>query len=294
MKGALRWDVEGLDWPHRAASSFVEAGGLRWHVQRLGTGPTLLLIHGTGAASHSWRDVLPLLAQDFSCVAVDLPGHAFTESPTPSSLSLPGMARRLAALLRSLDLSPAMIVGHSAGAAIAAQLSLRENVPTAAIVGINGAFFPLSGVAGLIFPPAARLMASNSIAPRLFAWRARDRGMAQRLIDQTGSRLDARGEELYARLVRNPVHVAAALAMMAHWDVAPVATALPCLRPKLVLIAGSRDRAVHPAQSQSLQRAVKNSSVAMIEHAGHLAHEERPGQVAALIRQAWRDLRDRP
>ena len=36
-------------------SRFVEAAGLRWHVQILGNGPTLLLVHGTGASTHSWR-----------------------------------------------------------------------------------------------------------------------------------------------------------------------------------------------------------------------------------------------
>src|SRR5206468_2126887 len=67
---------EGLpaDWPNRAASLAVEAGGLRWHVQRAGHGPVLLLLHGTGAATHTWRDLLPLLATDFTVVAPDLPG----------------------------------------------------------------------------------------------------------------------------------------------------------------------------------------------------------------------------
>ncbi len=49
------WAVEGRDWPHREASRFVEAAGLRWHVQEFGSpdAPTLLLLHGTGAATHS-------------------------------------------------------------------------------------------------------------------------------------------------------------------------------------------------------------------------------------------------
>ena len=41
-----RWDVEGRDWPNRAASRFVDAGQLRWHVQVMGEGPVLLLLHG--------------------------------------------------------------------------------------------------------------------------------------------------------------------------------------------------------------------------------------------------------
>ena len=59
----LDWERDGRDWPNRAASRFVRAGGLDWHVQTMGQGPTVWLIHGTGAATHSWRDILPLLAQ---------------------------------------------------------------------------------------------------------------------------------------------------------------------------------------------------------------------------------------
>ena len=113
------WSTDGRDWPNREASRFVEAGGLRWHVQIAGSGPALLLVHGTGASTHSFRDLLPLLAQRFTVVAPDLPGHGFTTRPAdPAGFSLPGMAAGVAALLRVLDVAPAVAVGHSAGAAI--------------------------------------------------------------------------------------------------------------------------------------------------------------------------------
>ena len=55
--------VEGRDWPNRAAQPLRLAGGLDWHVQEMGEGPGLLLLHGTGAATHSFRDLAPLLAK---------------------------------------------------------------------------------------------------------------------------------------------------------------------------------------------------------------------------------------
>ncbi len=128
MSAALSWASEGRDWPNRAASRFVEAGGLSWHVQEMGQGPTLLLLHGTGASTHSWRDLLPLLARDFHVVAPDLPGHGFTEAPERDRLSLPAMARSLAALLGKLGVEPEGVVGHSAGAAIAMQMVLTGAV----------------------------------------------------------------------------------------------------------------------------------------------------------------------
>ena len=74
----------------------------------MGRGPVLLLVHGTAAATHSWRDLAPLLARRFTVVAPDLPGHGFSGSPGRGGLSLPGMAGALRALLDALRLEPAV------------------------------------------------------------------------------------------------------------------------------------------------------------------------------------------
>ena len=81
MSDRLNWERDGRDWPNRAFSRFVQAGGLRWHVQVMGQGPVVLLLHGTGASTHSLRDLAPLLAEHFTVVAPDLPGHGFTAVP---------------------------------------------------------------------------------------------------------------------------------------------------------------------------------------------------------------------
>ena len=69
MPARLDWQRDGADWPNRASSRMVRAGGLTWHVQVAGSGPVLLLVHGTGASTHSWRDLLPLLATGHTVVA---------------------------------------------------------------------------------------------------------------------------------------------------------------------------------------------------------------------------------
>jgi magnesium chelatase accessory protein len=125
---SLDFARDGADWPNREASRFVEAGGLNWHVQVMGQGPDLLLLHGTGGATHSWRDLAPLLAQHFRVVAPDLPGHGFTMARRAPDLSLPGMAASIAALIGRLGLKPEVVVGHSAGAAILARLCLDSAI----------------------------------------------------------------------------------------------------------------------------------------------------------------------
>jgi magnesium chelatase accessory protein len=85
----------------------------------------VLLLHGTGASAHSWRTLAPLLAARHDVIAPDLPGHGFTRAEGRRPLTLPAMAQALAALLRVLGVRPRWIIGHSAGAAIAAQMCLQ-------------------------------------------------------------------------------------------------------------------------------------------------------------------------
>lgn len=271
------------DWPNRAASRFVRAAGLMWHVQVMGQGPTLLLVHGTGAATHSWRGLAPVLAEHFTVVAPDLPGHGFTDAPARARLSLPGMARSLQTLLWALDQKPVVAVGHSAGAAILARMCLDGQIAPHALVGLNAALLPLSGVAGQMFSPLAKLMAGLPVLPALFAWRTRDRRVVDRLLAQTGSRIEPEGVDLYARVMQLPGHPAAALGMMAQWELQPLVADLPQLKVPLLLLAGDNDRTVPPAQSEQVCRMVPGAEFAVLPGLGHLAHEEAAAAAAAMI-----------
>lgn len=277
---------DGLQWPHREASRFVQAGGLCWHVQQMGDGPVALLIHGTGSSTHSWRGLMPLLARHFTVVAVDLPGHAFTGTPPARQLSLPGMASAVAALAKALAIDVDLVVGHSAGAAIGARAVLDGALAPRALVAINGAFLPLAGLPGLLFPPVARLMAATPLASQLFARRGWDRAAVERLIGGTGSTLDAQGLALYGALVSDAHHAAGALGMMARWDLRPLAHDLGRLHTPLALIVGADDKAVPPLDARrvrSMIPASTHSSLDIVRGAGHLVHEERPAEVAQRL-----------
>jgi len=290
MSDRPQWQREGRDWPNRETSVFAEAQRLRWHLQVKGEGPCLLLVHGTGAATHSWRRLLPLLAERFEVLAPDLPGHGFTTTPPHHQLSLKGMAMALAALLQRLDKAPALVVGHSAGAAILARLCLDGLISPRALISLNGALLPLRGMPGHFFAPAAKLMAATPLVPRLFAWHAATPGRVERLVESTGSTLDQEGIELYRRLVASPGHVGAALAMMANWDLKPLERDLPRLQTPLYLVVGENDWTVPPSEGQRVLQRLPQAQVISLPRLGHLAHEERPAQIAELITHLARDL----
>lgn len=282
------WERERSTWPLRDLSRFVTAGGLCWHVQQSGSGPSMLLIHGTGASTHSWRKVIPLLARDHAVTAVDLPGHGFTDSGMGARSSIAGMATALAALVSELDLDVSYCVGHSAGAVVLCRMALDGAIAPRVIIGINGAFVPLAGAAGTLFAPIARLMANAAFVPRLVAWSARNPANVARMIESTGSRLDAEGVDLYTRLVREPQHVAGALEMMGNWDLYSFERELSQLRTPLVLLVGDRDRTVPPRQANWVSERVPGTRIRTLPGLGHLAHEEAPeliaGEVAGICR----------
>jgi magnesium chelatase accessory protein len=278
----LDWRTDGADWPNRAASRFVVAAGLRWHVQVMGEGPPLLLLHGTGASTHSWRGVMPKLAAHYTVIAPDLPGHAFSNPAAKESLSLPGMASAVAQLLRELQLSPVRAVGHSAGAAILVRMAVERLFAPADLISLNGAFFPVSGAAGLFFSPLARAVAGASLLQKMFA-RMADRKAVERLLRDTGSVIDEEGITLYQRLFSNEGHVAGTLGMMAAWDLHWVPQDLKNLPVPTTFVFASGDRTIPPARAAEAAKLAPRSSLIEIKGLGHLAHEEDPTGAAAII-----------
>ncbi|MGD0634686.1 MAG: alpha/beta fold hydrolase BchO [Beijerinckiaceae bacterium] len=286
----LSFTTDGRDWPNREASRFVKAAGLTWHVQISGQGPVLLLLHGTGASTHSWRLLEPLLRPHFTVVALDFPGHGFTQSPPREFLTLPGMAAAIAELLREIDVVPDLAAGHSAGAAVIVRMTLDKEIKPRGLVSLNGALIPFGGVATHFFAPLAKFLSISPLIPRLLAWKGNDTSAVDHVIRSTGSTIDAQGLEYYRRLASSPDHVSATLGMMANWELEALDKELPRLDVPLLLIAGENDKTTRPEEAFAVAALVPGAKAEVLRGLGHLAHEERPGDVAALILNFARSL----
>jgi magnesium chelatase accessory protein len=285
----LRWDRDGAHWPHREFSRFIETDDTRWHVQRMGpmgVAP-LILVHGTGASTHSFRKLMPILAADHDVIVMDMPGHGFTETSWMMRPTLPRMARALVGLLDALDIAPVAAVGHSAGAAIVTRMALDHTHGAASlrggIVSLNGAFLPFKGMAGQIFPSMAKMLFMNPLVPRMFAAGGRDSERVSKLLASTGSKLDPEDVALYTQLFASSGHVSGALAMMANWDLDPLLHDMARLAIPLTLITGDRDGMVSPAEARDVEARVSHATRINLDGLGHLAHEEAPERIASLI-----------
>lgn len=283
MGRSLDWKIDGPSWPNRNISRFVDAAGINWHVQIAGSGPVLLLVHGTGASTHSWRRLIPLLAPNFTVVAADLPGHGFTAKPPSTVLRLPGMATAVSELLQRLGLEPEIVVGHSAGAAVLIRAAIDGQFNPKTIISVNGALLPFQGFAGQVFKPLAKLFVLQPFMPQIFSWRARQSRAVERLLAGTGSQPSADDVELYGRLFQSPGHVASTLAMMANWDLDNLVKDLRRLQSKLLLVTGQCDKAISPVDAERVKSMVPHGAIVQLPGLGHLAHEQRPDLIADLI-----------
>ncbi|MEM9011909.1 MAG: alpha/beta fold hydrolase BchO [Pseudomonadota bacterium] len=286
---ALSWERDGADWPNRSMSRFREVAGRRWHLQRggpAGTAKRILLLHGVAAATHSWRDVLPDLVARHQVLALDLPGHGLTSRGSIYRYALPAVADDISAVLTAETFEPDLVVGHSAGAAIALEMVRRGLVRRVPVLAFNGALRPFQGLAGTLFPAMAKILSLNPVVAPFFARTASDLGTVRQLLGGTGSRLDARGVELYALLLSHPAHVRAALDLMSRWDLAPLAEALPHLDVPITLVTALDDRAVPPAEAHRVAALAPDATVVEVPGHGHLMHEEDPPRAIALIEAA--------
>lgn len=284
----MRWDVDGCHVPHREWSHFVTAGGLKWHVQMAGpeTAPVLLLLHGTGATTHSFAGLAPLLEPHFRLVIPDLPGHGFTQklhAPDPDNV-----AKALAALLAALNVTPGLVLGHSVGAAIAFMLTANGHVSPQAIVALGGALLPFEGV-GKAYPGLAKALFVNPFMPAFFSFTTRFQSVPDLLKRWTGSHSTREQVAYYERLFRNPGHTGGALALMAHWDLDRIERSIAQIRCPVLLLHGERDKTVPPSTSTTVAHRLAQRGVRVEHHGlpglGHLAHEEAPERHAQLVEQ---------
>lgn len=289
----MDWEANRTSWPHTEHSRFITVQNQIWHVQSFGRGPVLLLLHGTGASTHSWRDLVLTLAENHTVICPDLPGHAFSYWNTKSSNSLDHMAAGLAHLLSHLKVWPSVIMGHSAGAAVAAQFILQHpTLPVPTLIGLNPAWLPLTGLASWLFPPTAKLLALNPLSGVLFAKQAAKPSVVRNLLQSTGSRLDETALSYYQRLLQTPSHVRGVLAMMAAWRLNRLAQQLPQLTGPVFMLLGGNDHTIPASLAAETMKLLPQTTSRTFAGLGHLAHEEAPaaacGQILEWIRQTDR------
>jgi magnesium chelatase accessory protein len=229
---------------------------------------------------------MPLLAEHYRVVALDLPGQGFTQLGARHRSGLEATTEDIAALCTQEGWQPVALIGHSAGGALALRLSQRLLSPRGQapnVVGINAALDSFKGLAGVLFPVLAKLLAAMPFTAQIFSQSTATPARVSALIRSTGSDIDARGLDGYRRLIGNRDHADATLMMMAQWTLDGLQRELGAITADTLLLAGDKDATVPADVSDKAAAKLPHARVVHLPDLGHLAHEEAPAEIAALI-----------
>ena len=274
-----------IDWPLRQASQFKVVDNVRWHFQLLGDGPVVLLLHGTGASTHSFADLALALSDNFTCLLVDLPGHAFTSPLDEREKLLSLMAVAVNKLCDTLNIAPSYIIGHSAGAAVAIRMCLDTDVSPQALLSINGALLPFGAFIEPVMLKTARLLSRSKSVTNFLARRGTGTADVRRALRDTGAQISEPMIERYSFLISHKTHIEGTLRMMGGWELVQLAKDLPRLTIPIHLIGCDKDHIVPATRAHRVKRLIPGATAVTLENAGHLVHEAEPERVLLVFMQ---------
>jgi pimeloyl-ACP methyl ester carboxylesterase len=267
---------------------FVVVHGYRRAYRRAGSGPALLLLHGLGCDSTTWRDVIEPLAEHFTVIAPDLLGHGQSDKPD-ADYSLGGYANGMRDLLTVLGIDTVTVVGHSFGGGVAMQFAYQfpERTERIVLLSTGGLGPEVTRVIRLLTVPG------SSAALAAATWRPWRRVVAAglRALSRTGISAVRDLDEvsdIYTGFA-DPGRRRAVQRVTGHvvnWrgqyvtmtDRSYLARVLPVL-----VIWGADDRVI-PVKHAETARLQAWSDVHVLEDSGHFPHKDHPDRVVGLIR----------
>lgn len=245
------------------------------HVERLGSGPDLMLLHGWGMHGGVWHGVAQTLAQHFRVHLVDLPGMG--DSPACEPYTLPRLAQQVAAATPP----QAAVCGWSFGGQVAMRLALDfpEKVARLVLVGstprfVNGADWQ-HGIDGGVFCEFAAQVAQDYHATmeRFLGLQAFGGESARGLLRELRQRFAARP-------VPAPQVLQQALAVLLETD---LRRQFPSLTLPMQLIHGERDTLAPSAAARWMAEAAPQASLNLIPRASHAPFISHPAAFAEAL-----------
>lgn len=284
---------------HPARGGFVTVSGVRLHYLEAGEGPPVVLLHGNGVSSDDFlvSGLIGALARHRRVIAFDRPGFGHSQRPRGRAWTAAHQAELIAEALELLGVARPLVVAHSWGTLVAAELALRDPEALAGLVLMSGYYRPTFRPDALLgAAPAAPLVGDavrHTISPVL------GRLIAPILLKQLfapagGSRRFRRLYPISMSLRPSQLRAGAAEAGLMGPAAARLVPRLAGLKTPTLVIAGRGDRLID-AQHQSawLVRQLPDAGLLMIDGAGHMVHHAAPAEVAMAI-QAFVPLPESP
>jgi len=254
-----------------------------------GIGPVVVLVHGMAGSSATWEPVIAGLAEHFTVVAPDLPGHGASAKPDDGDYSLGALASSVRDLMVALGHERATIVGQSLGGGVAMQFAYQFPARCERLVLVG------SGGLGREVTPLLRALAFPGIDvlfPLMFAsvWRNAGRSVLAGLrrvglrpspyVDEIWrsyeSLTDPATRTAFGRTLRSVVDVSGQR-VSAH-DRLPLADSFPTL-----IVWGENDTIIPSEHANAAHATLPHSRIEVFEGVGHYPHCEAPDRFRRVL-----------
>jgi pimeloyl-ACP methyl ester carboxylesterase len=270
------------------ASHTAQVEGIKLHYRTAGHGPAVILLHGYTQTSRMWIPIIPLLAEKFTVIAPDLPGIGDSEIPS-NGLDMKTAAIRIHALVKSLGITKARVVGHDIGLMVAYAYAAQFPAETEKLV-VMDAFLP--GVAGwesVYNNPGIWHFRFNGSTPEALV-RGRERTYFDYFwndfaADKTHSIPDA-DRAAYTAAYSRPGRMHAGWAYFVSFQQAAKDFAeLSQTRLTMPVLAIGGEKANGEVLGQQMKIVATNATMIVLKNTGHWVLEERPQEtIDALMK----------
>jgi pimeloyl-ACP methyl ester carboxylesterase len=261
----------------RAPSQFASLEGMRVHYRDEGSGPPLVLVHGTSSSLHTWDGWVKLLSARRRVVRLDLPGFGLTGPAPDGDYTAQRYARLIAALMDQLGIERADLAGNSLGGRVALAFALERPTRVRKLVLVDA-----SGLSGQKLPPIFEI-ARLPVLHRLLTI-ATPRWLVKRnVIDVYGdpARLDEALVDRYAALLRAEGNREALVTRLRGARDPDLDARLAEIRAPVLIQWGERDRWIPLPFATRLQQGIAGSTLKTYPDAGHVPMEELPELTAS-------------
>jgi pimeloyl-ACP methyl ester carboxylesterase len=266
----------------RPPSKFVEVDGMQVHVRDQGSGPVLVLLHGSNDSLFAWEGWVHELAGDHRVITLDLPGHGLTGPHPEGRYSHADMAELVDHLMTAVGVERFSLGGNSMGGQVAATYAILhpERVEKLILVDATGlhreeprpfvfrlASWPVVGSLFTVVTP--RFMVAASLRDVF--------GDPAKVTDA----LVGRYQDLLLR-AGNRGATRARLSMPVE-ELAPVR--LATLKMPVLILWGRKDRWVLPKYAERYRDAIPGAKLLWFDDLGHVPMEEDPVTTARAVRE---------
>lgn len=242
------------------------------HIERCGSGPPVLLLHGWGVSSALFEPTMTGLKHAFTLIAPDFPGFGATPPP-PTPWSTNDYATWAVAVLDSLNIGQACVIGHSHGGRVAIKLASQWPERVAKLVLVDSAG---------IRPKRTMKYWIQVRTFKSLRWLSRTPIVPPPLRNWASTRVAQRGSPDYQQAAGT---VRASLVRVVNEDLRDL---LPRIQAPTLLVWGENDEDTPLADGQLMEKLIPDAGLVVLKGAGHYAYLEQSAYFCRVVETFFR------